>query len=124
LSSRLRDFCDTFDEAIERAIREPVDVVLFAGDAYKTRDPSPTYQREFARRIRRLADAGIETILLAGNHDLPNAASRASATEIFGVLGLPNVRVSRRVETLRLDTRHGPLQVVTLPWVTRSALLT
>jgi exonuclease SbcD len=123
MTSRLEDFCATFDEAIERAIREPVDAVLFAGDAYKTRDPSPTYQREFARRIRRLADAGIPTVILAGNHDLPNAAPRASSTEIFGVLGLPNVVVSRRVETLRLDTRHGPLQVVTLPWLTRSAAL-
>jgi len=123
LNSRLRDFCETFDEAIDRAIAEPVDAVLFAGDAYKTRDPTPTAQREFARRIRRLADAGIPTVLLAGNHDLPNAAMRASATEIFGVLGLPNVLVSRKVETLRLETRHGPLQVVTLPWVTRSAVL-
>jgi len=123
LNSRLLDFCATFDEAIDRAIAEPVDAVLFAGDAYKTRDPTPTHQREFARRIRRLADAGIPTVLLAGNHDLPNAAMRASATEIFGVLGLPNVFVSRRVETLRLETRRGPLQVVTLPWVTRSAVL-
>jgi exonuclease SbcD len=123
LSTRLEDFCATFDEAIDRAIGEPVDAVLFAGDAYKTRDPTPTVQREFARRIRRLADAGIPTVLLAGNHDLPNAAPRASSTEIFGVLGLPHVYVSRRVETLRLETRHGPLQVVTLPWITRSALL-
>lgn len=123
LSTRLADFCATFDEAIDRALGEPVDAVLFAGDAYKTRDPTPTYQREFARRIRRLADAGIPVVILAGNHDLPNAAQRATSTEIFGVLGLPNVFVSRRVETLRLDTRHGPLQVVTLPWLTRSAVL-
>src|ERR687894_572000 len=98
LSPRLEDFCATFDEAIDRAVAEPVDAVLFCGDAYKTRDPSPTYQREFARRIRRLADANIPVVLLAGNHDLPNAAQRASSTEIFGVLGLPNVVVSRRVE--------------------------
>jgi DNA repair protein SbcD/Mre11 len=123
LSTRLADFCATFDEAIDRAIGEPVDAVLFAGDAYKTRDPTPTYQREFARRIRRLAEAGIPVVILAGNHDLPNAAQRATSTEIFGVLGLPNVVVSRRVETLRLDTRHGPLQVLTLPWLTRSAVL-
>src|SRR5918911_5625555 len=123
LSTRLVDFCATFDEAIERAIGEPVDAVLFAGDAYKTRDPTPPYQREFARRIRRLADAGIPVVILAGNHDLPNAAQRATSTEIFGVLGLPNVIVSRRVETLRLDTHHGPLQVLTLPWLTRSAVL-
>ncbi|MBX5489685.1 MAG: exonuclease SbcCD subunit D [Chloroflexi bacterium] len=123
LNSRLEDFCATFDEAIERAVREPVDAVLFCGDAYKHRDPSPTHQREFARRIRRLSEAGIPTVILAGNHDLPNATPRAFSTEIFGVLGLPHVYVYRRIETLRLDTRRGPLQVVTVPWVTRSALL-
>jgi len=32
-----------------------VDLVLFAGDACKTRDPNSTYRREFARRIKRLA---------------------------------------------------------------------
>jgi exonuclease SbcD len=123
LNSRLLDFCATFDEAIERAVREPVDAVLFCGDAYKHRDPSPTHQREFARRIRRLSEAGIPTVILAGNHDLPNATPRAFSTEIFGVLGLPHVYVYRTVQLVRLETRRGPLQVLTVPWVTRSALL-
>ena len=32
-----------------------MDLVLFPGDAYKTRHPSSTYQYEFVRRIKRLA---------------------------------------------------------------------
>lgn len=124
LNTRLLDFLATLDEAVETALREQVDVFLFAGDAYKSRSPNPTHQREFARRIYRLASAGIQVFLLVGNHDLPNAFPRATSLEIFGVLQVPNVHVSGvRPEVYRLQTRHGPLNVVALPWVTRSAML-
>ena len=42
LSSRLLDFFKTFDFIVETALKENVDAVVFAGDAYKTRDPNPT----------------------------------------------------------------------------------
>src|SRR6476620_8040972 len=79
LPSRLIDFRTAFDELVEYSLAERVDLVLFAGDAYKNREPSQTHQREFARRIRRLRAAGIPVFLLIGNHDLPNAVARANA---------------------------------------------
>ena len=69
---------------------------VFAGDAYKTRDPNPTYQREFARRIKKIADAGIPVVLLVGNHDLPAGARRATSISIFDTLAVPNVYVADR----------------------------
>ena len=51
LSTRLLDFLVALDEAVEFATEQSVDLVLFAGDAYKSRDPSQTHQREFAGRI-------------------------------------------------------------------------
>ena len=63
-----------------------VDLVLFCGDAYKSREPSQTHQREFAKRINRLSINNIPIFLLIGNHDLPNAIGRATATEILGSL--------------------------------------
>lgn len=123
LSTRLADFLRTFDEAVDYAVGEPVDAVLFAGDAFKTRDPNPTVQREFARRIRRLSRADIPTVLLIGNHDLPGATNRATSLEIYDALGVDQVRVCRRLEHFLLDTRGGPLQVVALPWLPRSRLL-
>lgn len=125
LRSRLMDFLRAFDAVVEHAIGEEVDLVVFAGDAFKSRDPSPTHQREFARRIRRLSEAGIPTILLVGNHDLPNALTRAHAIEIFDTLRTPHVHVIERPAFLTVETRRGaPLQVVGVPWVTRSHLLT
>lgn len=123
LSTRVADFLAAFDAIVDRAIADPVDAVLFAGDAFKNRDPNPTIQREFARRIRRLSEARIPIVLLVGNHDLPNAATRATANEIYRVLEVPGVHVCREVELLRIETVAGPLQIVALPWITRSRFL-
>ncbi len=96
LSSRLNDFLAAFDELVDYALAEKVDLVLFCGDAYKTREPTQTQQREFARRINRLATADIPVFLLTGNHDMPNAIGRATATEIFDTLAVKNVYVANR----------------------------
>jgi exonuclease SbcD len=124
LSTRLLDFLRAFDELVDFAIEEQVDLVLFCGDAYKSREPSQTHQREFARRIRRLVDADIPVFLLVGNHDLPAAVRRATTLEIFDTLGIERVYVAARPTTLVIPTRGGPVQIVALPWLTPSRLLT
>ncbi|MBC7223781.1 MAG: exonuclease subunit SbcD, partial [Anaerolineae bacterium] len=123
LPGRVMDFLRCLDFVVETALQEEVDLVLFAGDAYKTRDPSPTHQREFARRIRRLAEAGIQVFLLVGNHDLPGATNRAHSVDIFQTLAVPNVTVADRPRLHRLETRRGPVQVVAIPWLTYNRIL-
>ena len=122
LSTRIDDFLRSFDSIIDAAIDEQVDAVLFAGDAFKNRDPSPTLQRMFAARIRRLAEAQIPTVLLSGNHDLPSIAARATAMDIYETLAIPNIFPARNIEVIRFETRNGPLQVVALPWIPRSSI--
>ena len=123
LSSRLLDFLSAFDQVVDYALQNKVDLVLFCGDAYKSREPSQTQQREFARRINRLSTGGIPTFLLIGNHDLPNAIGRATSTEIFDTLAVKNVYVSNRPDIHRIPTNSGVIQIVSLPWLRRSALL-
>ncbi|MFC1965179.1 exonuclease SbcCD subunit D [Chloroflexota bacterium] len=123
LSSRLLDFLSALDQVVDYALENRVDLVLFCGDAYKTREPSQTQQREFARRINRLSTSNIPIFLLVGNHDLPNAVGRATATEIFDTLAVKNVFVSNRPDIYRIPTSSGTVQVVSLPWLRRSALL-
>lgn len=123
MSTRIADFLDSFDRIVDYAIENSADAVLFAGDAFKNRDPSPTLQREFALRIVRLSRAGIPIVLLVGNHDLPATASRATHTEIYQVLDTPGVYVCRNIEAIDLQTRSGPLQIVAVPWVTRTTFL-
>ncbi|MGD0780142.1 MAG: exonuclease SbcCD subunit D [Dehalococcoidales bacterium] len=123
LSSRLNDFLAVFDELVDYALQNKVDLVLFCGDAYKSREPTQTQQREFARRISRLATAGIPILLLTGNHDLPNAIGRATATEIFATLAIKNVYVANKPEIYKIPTVSGDIQIVAIPWLRRSALL-
>ncbi len=123
LHTRLLDFLRSLDELVEYALQEAVDLVLFAGDAYKNRDPNPTHQREFARRLYRLTQAGIPVFLLVGNHDLPNSLGRANTLDIFSTLQVPNVHVARRPGAQCVSTRSGPVQILALPWIVRSQLL-
>ncbi len=123
LSSRLGDFLAALDHVVDYALNNEVDLVLFCGDAYKSREPSQTYQREFARRIRRLSASHIPILLLVGNHDLPNAIGRATAVEIFDTLAIENVTVANRLQNYRVETRRGIVQIMALPWARRSALL-
>jgi len=124
LSSRFHDFLSALDQVIDYARQNKVDLVLFCGDAYKSREPSQTQQREFAKRINWLSTSGIPIFLLVGNHDLPNAIGRATSTEIFDTLAVKNVYVSNRPEIYRILTNSGPIQIASLPWLRRSALLT
>ena len=123
LSSRLLDFLSALDQVVNYALDNRVDLVLFCGDAYKSREPTQTQQREFARRISRLVTNGIPIFLLTGNHDLPNAIGRATATEIFHTLAIERVYVSNRPDIYRIPTDSGTVQIVSLPWLRRSALL-
>ena len=123
LSTRLGDFLDSLDQVVEFALNEGVDLVLLAGDAYKGRDPTQTHQREFAKRLNRLSQAGIPTFLLVGNHDLPAASSRATAVDIFPTLEVANIHVGNSLKTYDVPTPSGPLQVLAVPWPKRSAIL-
>lgn len=124
LPVRVLDFLRSLDEIIDAAIREKVDLVVFAGDAYKDRNPAPTFQREWGRRIIRLSKAKIPTLLLVGNHDISPSIGRAHAMEEYSTLEIPYVRVLSRPELLKPDDLWGlPLQVIALPYVARSQML-
>jgi exonuclease SbcD len=124
LNSRILDFERSLALCLDRAIAEPADLVLFGGDAFPDATPPPIVQQIFARQFRRLADAGIPTVLLVGNHDQHSQGQGGASLAIYRSLGVPGFVVGERLETHRITTRHGDVQVVTLPWLTRSALLT
>lgn len=123
LSTRLVDFLSTLDEVVSYAVDTSVDLVLFCGDAYKSRDPSQTHQREFARRIARLSSAGIPVFMVVGNHDMPFTASKANALEIFRTLDVSNVTTGDTLDVFRIATPAGPVQVLNVPWIRRSTFL-
>jgi exonuclease SbcD len=123
LPLRVLDFLRSLDVIIDTAIDEKVDLVIFAGDAYKDRNPAPTFQREWGRRIMRLSLAGIPTVLLVGNHDLSPAVGRAHAIQEFDTLQVPSIHVIAKPRFLGPDQLGIQAQVIGIPWVSRSGLM-
>ncbi len=121
-SSRVRDFLDRLDEVVDYAIEHGADLAVFAGDAFKDRSPDPTQQREFAQRIKRLADA-MPTLLLVGNHDMPGMVVKANSLDIFRALDVPGVIVGYKDDTQVVQTAHGPVLLAWMPYPMRNRLM-
>ena len=124
LPVRVLDFLKSLDTIVDAAISQKVDMVIFAGDAYKDRSPAPTFQREWGKRIMQLSQEKIPTLLLVGNHDISPAAGRAHALQEFKTLQVPFVRVIDQPCFLGPDELWNvPIQVIGLPWIPRSGLM-
>ncbi|MFC2068651.1 exonuclease SbcCD subunit D [Chloroflexota bacterium] len=123
LSSRLLDILSALNQVVEFAITNKVDLIIFCGDTYKSREPTQTQQREFAKQLNRLVTHDIPIFLLVGNHDMPNSVGRATTVEIFNTLSVKNVYVSSHPGIQRIPTKNGIIQIVSLPWLRRSTLL-
>ena len=124
INTRLEDFVNSLRICIDRAIAEPVDIVLFGGDAFPDATPAPYVHEAFASQFRRLADADIPAILLVGNHDQHSQGSGGASLSIYRTLVVPGFIVGDTIATHRLSTRSGDVQIITLPWLNRSTLLT
>jgi DNA repair protein SbcD/Mre11 len=124
LNTRFQDFVKSLSRAIDRALAEPVDLVLFGGDAFPDATPAPYIQQAFALQFYRLVDANIPTVLLVGNHDQHSQGQGGASLSIYRSLGVPGTIVGDTIETHVINTRSGAIQIITLPWLNRSTLLT
>tara|TARA_B100000401_G_scaffold247213_1_gene167747 strand:+ start:1166 stop:2416 length:1251 start_codon:yes stop_codon:yes gene_type:complete len=123
-STRLNDFLSSFDEVVNYSIDNKADLVLMCGDAYKSRNPSQTHQREFAKRIAEITKHNIPVFLLAGNHDSPNIRVQATALDIFNTLDAPYVNIGAELKTHLIETKSGPIQIIALPWIRKGDFIT
>ncbi len=124
LPYRILDFLKALDTIVNYAIETPVDLVIFAGDAYRDRSPAPTYQKEWGKRMMQLSQAGIPVILLVGNHDYSPSFGRAHALQEYDTFSIANIHVIASPKFLTPADLNGlPLQLIALPWISRSNYL-
>jgi DNA repair protein SbcD/Mre11 len=124
LNTRLEDFTLALRRCVDSAIAQKVDLVLFGGDAFPDATPPPYIQQAFASEFCRLVTANIPTVLLVGNHDQHAQGGGGASLCIYRTLGVPGFIVGDTLTTHRIETKSGPVQIVTIPWLTRSTLLT
>ena len=123
LNRRFEDFIAALDKPINFAVDNKVDLAIFTGDTYKHATPEPIYQREFAKRIKRLSSNKIPTILLVGNHDILYRIDGSDALDIYDTLQIESVTVFNKIELKNIETKNGVVQVISLPHITKSRLL-
>ena len=77
---REQDFYRAFEQAVEIALRERVDAFVISGDLFDS--PVPYHGMEplevALKAVRRLKEAGVEVLLIPGDHDAPKKLGRPS----------------------------------------------
>lgn len=113
LHTRVLDYLDALDILVDVAEVDNPDLVLFAGDAFRTRTPVPTLLDHFAERVKRLADIA-PVVMVVGNHDRQKTGSaRRHAIDPLRHIGARYpVYVEKDIRCIPLDCAH----VITLPW--------
>ena len=101
LNQREVDVYDAWHRAIGIAIERRPDLVVHAGDLFDSARPAPRAIAEALDGFRKLADAGIPTIVIAGNHSTPRFRSGGSVFEIIERFGIDAVWSGPR--TIRVD---------------------
>jgi DNA repair exonuclease SbcCD nuclease subunit len=103
------DFFESFERAIEPAIRGETDVVVHGGDLfYRSRVPAWLAGRVF-ERLEDLADSGVDVFWVPGNHE-------RSVVPRGLLLTHPNVRVFDRPRTFTISRRGLDLALSGFPY--------
>ncbi len=124
IHTRLLDFHKALSFCIDTALQEQVDFFLFCGDAYKTAHPSPTQQKLLMESFLRLQEAHIPIVIIVGNHDHPLSFGRAHSLDLFGQIPLKGFHVISKPRIINLETKNGTVQIVGIPWPTRTNVAT
>jgi exonuclease SbcD len=88
LNQRECDVYDVWHAAIDIAIDRAPDLVIHAGDLFDSSRPTPRAIVEALTGFAKLREAGIPTIVIAGNHSTPRFRSGGSVFEILAEFGI------------------------------------
>lgn len=83
-NQRETDVCDAFRQAIDAAVGERPDLVLHSGDLFDTVRPSNRAISFVMEQLLRLSEAGIECVMISGNHSTPRLRETGSVFRVFG----------------------------------------
>ena len=109
-----------FSRIVRRCCEERVDALMIAGDVFDGTGNSVRTALFFASELKRLADAGIETFIVRGNHDSRTAFGRGidipDGVHLFGDDGSPvTARGNERVHVHGVSFRDPQAPKSLLP---------
>lgn len=113
LHARILEFLDALDCIVDAVRMSDPDLVLFAGDAFRTRSPNPTLVTHFASRIVKMAEV-CPVVMVVGNHD----RQRGGAEKKHSISSLDMMKAVNQVVVVD-DIRYIQIagcNLYCLPW--------
>lgn len=123
LNTRILNSLESLDETIDYAINNRIKVIIAAGDMYKNSMPHSNLTSEFNKRIQRALDAGIQVLMLSGNHDVDKIETKKSPMVVFDDLKVPNIHHTREHKEVNLTVDGETVKFVFLPTYHDSAMV-
>ncbi len=115
---RLPELASVLEHMGDDLEREKVDVLLMSGDVFDSGAPVAEAERVVFSFFKRLGRAGIETVVIAGNHDSPARMQAWSGlAELVGVHAVAKPAPHDRGGVVTITTRAGETaQVAAVPF--------
>ncbi len=113
IAEREQDVYTVFDEAIDIALKEHVDLVIHTGDIFDSTRPPAQAFRQAILSLRKLKEKNIPVVAILGDHDIPRRRmlpppvllEELKETLDFKVVGL------KGPEKVQIRTKHGEVLV-------------
>jgi DNA repair protein SbcD/Mre11 len=115
-NQRTMDMERALERAIDDILKRDVDAVIHSGDVFHHTRPTWQSLRHFIQQMRRIEQAQIPTLVIAGNHDTPRIRTGGSAYSVIE-LALPDIRFVAEYEDLHENDlfQHLNLHVQAIP---------
>jgi len=94
MNTRFEDVLNNFQTIVDHAINEKIPYFVIAGDINESRNPESILIEKFSCFIADLSEAGIKTIIIAGNHDIDSAKGTSTSISYLKSLKYPNVFIA------------------------------
>jgi len=119
LSITLTDFQKSLNFLYSTIESEGIQLLLVAGDVFDSNKPSMDELRVVMEFFERCSDAGVQVVVIPGNHDIAQSSHLATALE--PVKFLP-VQVVQKPSSLLLDVEGIKIRIDCLPYPSRGRL--
>jgi DNA repair exonuclease SbcCD nuclease subunit len=117
VNQREWDFERSFEAAVELALAQQPDLVVWLGDVFD--HPRPTYRsyRLVQRALARIRDHGVRAVIISGNHDTPRLPGTGSPYSALAD-GFPEMYFAHRLAYERFELKglvvHAVPQMLTV----------
>ncbi len=88
LQERFRDYAQTFSRIADTTIREGLKLMLVSGDLFHTKSINPDTYHQALSVLQKLKDAGVQVVVIEGNHDTAPSSRESSWLSILETQGL------------------------------------